>query len=259
MDPRQLTSALAVFTMLLCFAGSTPSQAPPPPRFAAERFVIKAMSRLNSAQATYAATAGNGMYGTLQQLRQAGLIDASLGSGSVYGYRFAITTGESPAAYFATAVPALYRKSGLRSYFIDQTGVLRGADKNGGTANSADPYIDSCALWGISDNEVCTVAALRGLFSAELDYAATIGSGRFGTLLELRNAGLINEILGSGTSHGYVFSVAFGAPGGFELRGSPTAYSVTGRRSFYIDQTGILRGADHQGGPATANDPPIYD
>lgn len=34
-------------------------------------------------------------------------------------------------------------------------------------------------------------------------------------------------------------------------------YGVTGTRSFCIDQTGILRGADKGGKPVDENDPPI--
>jgi hypothetical protein len=44
---------------------------------------------------------------------------------------------------------------------------------------------------------------------------------------------------------------------GFTLSSSPTEYGKTGRRSFFLDTSGVLRGADKQGGFATAADPRI--
>jgi Protein of unknown function (DUF3352) len=43
----------------------------------------------------------------------------------------------------------------------------------------------------------------------------------------------------------------------FEATATPTIYRKTGRRSFYIDQTGVLRAADTGGKPADVNAPPV--
>ncbi len=43
----------------------------------------------------------------------------------------------------------------------------------------------------------------------------------------------------------------------FTATATPKTYGKTGRRSFFIDETGEVRGADHKGQPATADDPPI--
>ena len=43
----------------------------------------------------------------------------------------------------------------------------------------------------------------------------------------------------------------------FSLASSPKEYGKTGRRSFFLDSSGILRGADKQGGLATPTDPRI--
>jgi hypothetical protein len=40
----------------------------------------------------------------------------------------------------------------------------------------------------------------------------------------------------------------------FEATASPVEYGRTGRRSFFVDQTGVVRGDDHGGGPANAGD-----
>jgi hypothetical protein len=55
------------------------------------------------------------------------------------GYKFEITlTGDKFEVY---AVPVEYGKTGTMSYFIDQTRVLRGADRAGASATSSDPQI----------------------------------------------------------------------------------------------------------------------
>jgi hypothetical protein len=55
------------------------------------------------------------------------------------GYKFETTlTGDKFEVY---AVPVEYGKTGTMSYFIDQTMVLRGADRAGASATSSDPQI----------------------------------------------------------------------------------------------------------------------
>ena len=229
----------------------------PPPRFSKERFVIKAMAHLNAAQATYQATTGSGSFGTLAQLRSSGLIDGSLADGNKYGYAFVVTPSQN--SYTATATPIRYRKSGLWSYYIDQGGILFGKDKGGLLADRNDIYVDTCALWGLADNERCTAGAMRTLHGAEATFAATAGNGNYGLLTELLNAGLIDMVLGTGSKHGYNFEISLTSQpqASFSIRSRPTQHGVTGRLSFYIDQTGILRGADHGGLPAGPEDPPI--
>jgi hypothetical protein len=43
----------------------------------------------------------------------------------------------------------------------------------------------------------------------------------------------------------------------FQATATPKQYSKSARRSFFIDESGVLRGADHRGEPANANDPPV--
>jgi hypothetical protein len=43
---------------------------------------------------------------------------------------------------------------------------------------------------------------------------------------------------------------------GYEVIAVPKVYGPDGRRSFYLDQTGVIRGDDHQGGAPSASDPP---
>jgi type II secretory pathway pseudopilin PulG len=82
----------------------------------------------------------------------ASLLDADLAAGSKDGYtiRYTITPGSgnlpeeeaNKAETFSLASsPKDYGKSGRRSFFLDSSGTLRGADKQGGFATTADPRI----------------------------------------------------------------------------------------------------------------------
>ncbi len=82
----------------------------------------------------------------------AGLLDADLAAGSKDGYTIRYTVipaADGPAeddankedTFSLTSWPREYGKTGRRSFFLDSTGALRGADKQGGMANSSDPRI----------------------------------------------------------------------------------------------------------------------
>ena len=76
-------------------------------------------------------------------------------------------------------------------------------------------------------------------------------------------AGLLSTEMVAGTVEGYTlrYRVVPAGPGNvdtqFELAATPTEYGKTGKRSFYMSETGKLRGADKTGAPATAADPLI--
>ncbi len=76
-------------------------------------------------------------------------------------------------------------------------------------------------------------------------------------------AGLLSAELVAGTVDGYAlrYRVVPAGPGNvdtqFELAATPTEYGKGGKRSFYMSETGKLRGADKMGAPATAADPLI--
>jgi hypothetical protein len=78
-------------------------------------------------------------------------------------------------------------------------------------------------------------------------------------------AGLLDAELAAGRAEGYALRyriVPAGADGKesrFELAAAPTQYGATGRRSFFLDSSGKMRGADKQGAPATAADPLIEE
>lgn len=233
-----------------------------------ERFVLLAARSILSAQITFQATTGAGEFGSLMELKEAGLIDASLGGGAKHGYIFTLVrtppTAASPARFRLSAVPRNYPKNGRRSFYIDETGSLRGADRRGAPADATDPLINECESFGISFKEQCLLRDLRSFEGAQYTYQATVGMGNFGSLPQLFAAGLINSGMASGAYYGYTLSLSTTAPGAgapafFTLRATPVNYGVSGTRSFYIDAEGILRGGDKRGEPADRNDPPIND
>ncbi|MDD2752735.1 MAG: prepilin-type N-terminal cleavage/methylation domain-containing protein [Candidatus Omnitrophica bacterium] len=64
-------------------------------------------------------------------------IDAVLGGGAKQGYNFALTGAAN--TFTATARPQTYQTTGVRSFFVDESGVIRwtDADAAAGTADGA--------------------------------------------------------------------------------------------------------------------------
>ena len=106
-------------------------------------------------------------------------------------------------------------------------------------------------------NESSAVQNLRNISTAELLYSSTYGidftSGPGLTQLsgsginpDQNNAGLIDEVLASGTKSGYVITYtpltmdAKGNTATYSLNADPLS-STTGQRHFYTDQTCVIR------------------
>ena len=71
---------------------------------------------------------GIGQYGSLAALGTgtAPFIDTALSSGTKQGYQFAINTvtGNTPS-YTSVATPSATGKTGLKTFFVDESGVIR--------------------------------------------------------------------------------------------------------------------------------------
>ena len=109
--------------------------------------------------------------------------------------------------------------------------------------------------------EGSAIYSLREIHAAEATYQSR--HENFGTLDDLASENLIRPDLASGTRNGYKFKIEMsqdGADGlaGFAATGVPANYPNTGRRSFYVDETGVIRAADSQGGKATKLDLPLH-
>ena len=103
-------------------------------------------------------------------------------------------------------------------------------------------------------NEGSAIRSLMTICSAEANYYNKFEE--FGTLEQLAATGLIDSDIASGTRNGYTFRVVLDStnPEAFEVFSAPVSYASTGRRSFYVDETFIIRGGDNRGGPSSKVD-----
>ena len=92
--------------------------------------------------------------------------------------------------------------------------------------------------------------------SVQETYRKTKGAGRYGSLEELAAEDLIPKDLTKRFGYKIELSVLSNR---FEATATPLEYGKTGKLSFYIDESGILRGGDHGGGAATLSDRPINE
>jgi type IV pilus assembly protein PilA len=99
-------------------------------RAANEGSAESSLRTMNSAEATYQATAGNGVFATLPGLQAQSLVDSVLGGGQKSGYNFAATPAAGPpAVFYATGVAVTcggFSATGTRRFGISEEGVLRG-------------------------------------------------------------------------------------------------------------------------------------
>ena len=114
--------------------------------------------------------------------------------------------------------------------------------------------------------ETGAIQGMRTIYSAEIQYESQFGQFA-ATLTQLgpaassgaaegpQAAGLISGSLASGSTGGYNYTITQ-IPGGYSASAVPQAFGSTGRRTFYMDQSGIIRqnwGHD----PATATSPEV--
>ncbi|HZS08317.1 MAG TPA: hypothetical protein VFD58_26015 [Blastocatellia bacterium] len=76
---------------------------------------------------------------TLEELLSLGGISKQLANDSESGYRFELKVAENGQGFTATAVPVRYGRTGRRSFYIDEAGVIRAEDKQGQAATAASP------------------------------------------------------------------------------------------------------------------------
>jgi hypothetical protein len=103
-------------------------------------------------------------------------------------------------------------------------------------------------------NEMAAMTRLTAIAKAEMMYQAESG-GRFATLDELIRKGFANDP-SKGKLTGYKLEVRV-AGDGFQATATPEKFPVTGKRSFYIDERNVMRGADKGGAQATPSDPEV--
>ena len=103
-------------------------------------------------------------------------------------------------------------------------------------------------------NEAMAKGTLRTIVSAEATYQATEGNGSYGTIDQLVAHGLMaKDVL---EKNGYRIEVTVSGER-FEARAMPLEYGKSGKLSFFVDESGVLRAGDKGGGPATVADSPV--
>jgi type IV pilus assembly protein PilA len=124
----------------------------------------------------------------------------------------------------------------------------------------------------IAANEASAVGSLRAIMVATVVYSTNYKHGYPPTLNALgppegggsqseASANLIDAGLASGRKNGYVFSYGplssrYGSPADhFVLSADPISQNESGRRHFFVDESGVIRFA--QNGPASRASPPI--
>ena len=103
-------------------------------------------------------------------------------------------------------------------------------------------------------NEGIAISALQMISSAETTYQSTAGKGKYGTLDQLAEQKLVT--MSFFEKYGYNFEVTASGDQ-FEVVATPREYGKTGKRSFFVDKSGVVRGDDHGGAPATVADKPV--
>ena len=102
-------------------------------------------------------------------------------------------------------------------------------------------------------NEGIAIAFSQFIANAEEQYKAGPGKGSYGSLQQLIDA----KSFPPNALDKYGYNVQVTVTGDqFEVVATPREYGTTGKRSFFVDRSGVVRGGDHGGGPATIADPP---
>ncbi|MFN2576992.1 MAG: hypothetical protein ABR607_04810 [Pyrinomonadaceae bacterium] len=103
-------------------------------------------------------------------------------------------------------------------------------------------------------NEAIAAGLLQYLASSENEYKAGPGKGSYGSFQQLVDAKIFS--IDQFDKYGYKFEVT-ATVDQFEAVATPKEYGRTGKRSFFVDKSGVVRGDDHGGGPATIADKPV--
>lgn len=120
----------------------------------------------------------------------------------------------------------------------------------GTTAPPLDPGTSSLPAGNAAAREGAVIGQLGVIKRGEDLYFAKNGS--YATMQQLVQDGALSV---PPDQLGYTIDLTATASG-YTLVAVPVKYGPNGKRSFYMDQTGIVRGDDHMGGAATASDPP---
>ena len=122
----------------------------------------------------------------------------------------------------------------------------------------------------MSANEASAVASMRTINTSCVEYSTTYNVGYPASLVNLGTSGaassasadLIDSVLAGSVKAGYVFTYtagtadASGSINAYTITAVPSVPGATGQRTFFTDQTNVIR-SDSSGSGATVNSTPI--
>ena len=108
-----------------------------------ETSAVGSLRTINASQAVYLERTSAQTYGSLAQLQSAGYVDSVLGGGAKQGFNFTVdaVSGSATYEYTGTGTPAVAGQTGDRSFFSNQSGVIRFSTVAGTQASSASTAI----------------------------------------------------------------------------------------------------------------------
>ena len=107
------------------------------------------------------------------------------------------------------------------------------------------------------NNERMTRATISWIATVEAQFHSGKGAGAYATLDQLVAEKVIpKEMLDQVEKDGYKIEVTV-TGNHFEIMAVPLEYGKTGKLSFFVDESNVVRGGDHGGAPATISDKPV--
>jgi Protein of unknown function (DUF3352) len=103
-------------------------------------------------------------------------------------------------------------------------------------------------------NEAMARGALSIIATSEAQYRSDKGHDAYATLDQLIAEHMVQKELIE--NHGYKIALTVSGDK-FEATAAPIEYGKTGRLSYFVDESAVVRGADHAGAPATISDKPL--
>jgi len=104
-----------------------------------EASAITTVRSVLNAETLYVTTVGSGKYASMGSLVTGMLVDTVVGSSTKDGYVFAISLGAADASFVIDARPTGYLNSGIRSFFADETAVIRYTTADSAATSSSRP------------------------------------------------------------------------------------------------------------------------
>jgi hypothetical protein len=216
-----------------------PEDTKPPQTPKEEKSAISALRMLSSAQELHMARFGR--YATLEELMKwGGVVKREVDSGKEAGYQFKLE--KTNKSWSAVARPGKPDKTRARSFFVDQTGVVRfkpyQSPKDKLADASSNPLKQKKSKPRKKTLEEDAIACLRMLSSAEELYLTRYG--KYGSLKDLAAKNMIDSTLSSGKRKGYCFKAEHSLTS-WSCVAWPEKPGKDASKSFFIDVDGAIR------------------